>query len=365
MRWTMAGAFLPWFRNHYIRKGSKDFQEPYAYASVDVSQVQPPEARPLYGMVAAVCKLYIQRRYRMLQLFYDAMFENTLNGLPICRSMILTDSVDKTLYNDKADFLGNQFLLRGDLLIAPVLEPQSQDNLFGSRDVYLPAGSEWYCYMDNTLPLAGAIEGGTTIRGFNAGLTTDGNHMQFLLPTYVRAGAILPLLDAENYVGERKSAGQPSPLTFNIYPGAGGSYTLYLDDGVSRSSAPLRGATPADNVANGGDPDAKAEYREVLISHQYLQDGSHEVRFHRVSDNYTPMETFFYVAILHETRDVAPPGDITSGGLKLPYLTGGSPETRAASLSQSAVNAWYYNETIRITFLKIFDQPADIVFSLL
>ena len=23
IRWTVAGAFLPWFRNHYVRKGRK------------------------------------------------------------------------------------------------------------------------------------------------------------------------------------------------------------------------------------------------------------------------------------------------------------------------------------------------------
>jgi alpha-glucosidase len=26
IRWTAAGAFLPWFRNHYVRKGRKEFQ---------------------------------------------------------------------------------------------------------------------------------------------------------------------------------------------------------------------------------------------------------------------------------------------------------------------------------------------------
>lgn len=31
IRWTALGAFLPWFRNHYIRKGKKLFQEPYMY----------------------------------------------------------------------------------------------------------------------------------------------------------------------------------------------------------------------------------------------------------------------------------------------------------------------------------------------
>ena len=96
-------------------------------------------------MVLPVCRHYIERRYRLLQLFYDAMFENCLTGMPICRSMVLTDAdQDKALYNDKAIFLDNQFMLGHDLLIAPVLEAQSQENANGRRDVYLPCGHSWY-----------------------------------------------------------------------------------------------------------------------------------------------------------------------------------------------------------------------------
>lgn len=142
MRWTMVGAFLPWFRNHYIRKGSKSFQEPWAYQYVDLNNVNPVEARRFYPMVLPVCRYYIERRYRLLQLFYDAMFENTLNGMPICRSMILTDPQDHALYNDKAEFLDDQFMVRKDLLIAPLLEPQLEENAGGRLDIYLPAGRD-------------------------------------------------------------------------------------------------------------------------------------------------------------------------------------------------------------------------------
>jgi len=41
--------------------------------------------------------------------------------LPICRSLILTDPQDKALYNDKAQFLDSEFMVRNDLLIAPSL----------------------------------------------------------------------------------------------------------------------------------------------------------------------------------------------------------------------------------------------------
>ncbi|MBV9708460.1 MAG: alpha-glucosidase, partial [Chloroflexi bacterium] len=90
IRWMCAGTFLPWFRNHYIAKGVKYFQEPYAYQFVDLDYWNiPQEKRYLYGIVLPLCKYYIELRYRLLQLFYDAMFENVLNGMPICRAMFL------------------------------------------------------------------------------------------------------------------------------------------------------------------------------------------------------------------------------------------------------------------------------------
>jgi alpha-glucosidase len=361
MRWTAVGAFLPWFRNHYIRKGTKLFQEPYAYASVDLNNVYPVEARRFYGMVAPVCRFYIERRYRLLQLFYDALFENTLNGMPICRSMILTDPQDKALHNDKASFLDSQFMVRKDLLIAPVLEPQSQNNLNGSRDIYLPSHYCWYGYMDNRLPLGESVEGGTTIRAFDAGLYLNGAHIGFILPAYVRAGAILPTMELEQYVGERNRNNQPNPITLNVYPGGDGRYTMYLDDGVSRSSAPLRASDPAEHVRLGGDPDAKGQYREVLVTHTYQPDSSRLITVTRVHDGYTaPLETHFFVGVLHDPKESIPT-DIEFAGASLEKLFGGSTQERADRLAASNTAAWYYNEDVRISFVKIFDQSQPIV----
>jgi alpha-glucosidase len=323
--------------------------------------VYPVESRRFYGMVAPVCRFYIERRYRLLQLFYDALFENTLNGLPICRSMILTDAQDKALYNDKASFLDNQFMLRKDLLIAPLLEPQSQDNLNGCRDIYLPANYCWYCYMDNKLPLGTPVEGGTTIRAFDAGLYLDGAHAGFILPMYVRAGAILPTIELEQFVGERNHNNQPNPVTLNVYPGGNGRYTMYLDDGVSRSSAPLRSSNPDEHAKRGGDPDAKGEYRELLVTHTYQPDSSRRITVSRMHDGYTPpLEKYFFVGVLHSPEE-STPSAIQMAGTSLEKLSGGSTQQRADQLAASETNAWYYNEDVRISFVKVFDQSQDIV----
>jgi len=73
-RWTIMGAFLPWFRNHYDNY-YKPYQEPYVYA-------EP---------VPTICRKYIEIRYRLIQYIYDAMYENTLCGKPICRPLFMDE----------------------------------------------------------------------------------------------------------------------------------------------------------------------------------------------------------------------------------------------------------------------------------
>jgi alpha-glucosidase len=359
IRWTCAGAFLPWFRNHYIKKDVKLFQEPYAYRDVNLDEWHiPQDQRYLYGCVLPICKHYIELRYRLLQLFYDAMFENVLNGMPICRAMILNDANDKALYNDKLSFLDNQFFVRNDLLIAPVIEQQSQINGYGRRDIYLPAGSNWYAFMDNKQRLKGRIEGGTTIRDYDAHIDASAEHMSFIVPMYVRAGAIIPTLELEQYVGERNAHNQPNPITLNIYPGSCGQYTMYLDDGVSRSSVPK--STLRYNKS------ANSEYRETCIEHTHdAKAKTREIKVERIHDGYTPQfENYFFVAILHdpseETGNSGPLRSIKIGDQEMSPLTGGTPEQRAVALNASANAAWYYNEHVNISFVKVFDNSSSI-----
>ncbi|MBW4497603.1 MAG: DUF5110 domain-containing protein [Oscillatoria princeps RMCB-10] len=358
IRWVAAGAFLPWFRNHYMRKGRKQFQEIFMYEEWFREQHKPlPQPQDLYRAVLPACKYYIELRYRLMQVFYDAMFENTFDGLPICRPMFLNDPKDKAIYNDKIAFLDDQFFLRHDILVAPVLDPQSPANGYGKRDVYLPTGSNWYTFKDNKQPLGEAYEGGTTIRQFDAHLSGDPNHIPFIVPIFVRWGAIIPMIEVEQYVGERNSKGLLNPITLNIYPGASGQYTMYLDDGISRASE------PAESVVYDGDDLANSEYREVEIKHS--KTGSTRlITVERKHDKYTPKEEFFFVAILHDPWE--PKGSsgclksVTIDGQKLDEIAGVSPDELAHKLSGSTSNAWYYNPNINTSFVKVFDRSSRI-----
>lgn len=47
-----------------------------------------PHNELVYRAVLPICKYLIRLRYSLLQLSYDAMFENMLTGLPIARAMV-------------------------------------------------------------------------------------------------------------------------------------------------------------------------------------------------------------------------------------------------------------------------------------
>lgn len=73
-----------------MRKDGKQFQEPYAYAEhyeQNEGRYHGREAM-LYRSVLPVCRYHVRLRYSLMQVLYDAMFENVITGLPIARSMV-------------------------------------------------------------------------------------------------------------------------------------------------------------------------------------------------------------------------------------------------------------------------------------
>jgi alpha-glucosidase len=300
VRWTTMSAFFGWFRNHYDGY-NKQFQEPFAYS-------EP---------VPSICRKYIEIRYKLLQLFYDALYESTQTGMPICRPMFLTDRSDSNVYQH----LDDQFMVGQNLLIAPVIQRGSQN-----RNVYLPAGSGWYAYTDNQAPLQGPSPGGQSINWY---VPLD------LVPMYVRAGAVIPHREIEQFVGQSAQ----NPLTFDIYPGPDSTYELYLDDKVSTQAQ-----------ANG-------IYRLTEVS-QFLRVGASRVQtvtLNRTYDKFPPVETYYYVAML----DTAAPVSVAVNGTPVPVIAAGSDSAAADELAASAVNACYYNASLRTTFVKVFDAAAQ------
>src|SRR5208337_1008744 len=146
--------------------------------------------------------------------------------------------------------------------------------------VYLPAGSDWYAFKDNTAPLELPVAGGTLIADYYAGLD--------LVPIYVRAGAILPMRSqVEQYVGELAQ----NPLDIAVYPGRDADYILYQDDGIS---------TQAQNAG---------AFRTTRISQRSTQ-GARTVTLTRLQDRYAPAEPYLLLRLLQATS----PSAVSSAG---------------------------------------------------
>jgi alpha-glucosidase (family GH31 glycosyl hydrolase) len=103
--------------------------------------------------------------------------------------------------------LRDEYMFGPALLIAPVTEQGAT-----SRQVYLPAGTDWYNYWTDE-----RVHGGQTI-SVEAPIET--------IPVFVRAGSILPLGSAVESTHETQAIEH-----VKIYPGADASFTLFSDDG--------------------------------------------------------------------------------------------------------------------------------------
>jgi alpha-glucosidase (family GH31 glycosyl hydrolase) len=183
-RWIEEGVFVPVMRSH----GTFDSPRwPWAFGSEQEADM----------------KKAIDLRYRLIPYIYTYAAETASTGAPIMRPLFLEFPTDQKTFD-----MEDEWLFGSRILAAPVL------NEGGVRDVYLPAG-KWYDFNTNEL-----VNGGQTLH-VNAPLDT--------IPSYVRAGSIVPL----GPVIQATALGAEDPLEVRIYPGANASFTLYEDDGAT------------------------------------------------------------------------------------------------------------------------------------
>ncbi|CAE7177714.1 unnamed protein product [Rhizoctonia solani] len=84
---------------------------------------------------------------------------------------------------------------------------------------------------------------GGTLMPYDARMSDNVSQIPYMNPMFIRYGAIIPQTDPQLYA---EDWARPKPITIHVYPGRIGfnkSYDMYLDDGVSRESAPT-----ADNL---------------------------------------------------------------------------------------------------------------------
>ncbi len=210
LRWFQFGTFCPLFRCH---GRNWKLRLPWGWNTGDPGPIEIrnyegaaiPDASELHNaQVEAICRKYLELRYRMLPYLYSAVHECATMGMPIMRALWLHYPEDPL-----AVVRGDEYLWGRDVLIAPVVEKGAT-----ARQVYLPRGS-WYDFWTGE-----RIEGAREI--------TRQVDLESV-PIYVRAGSILPLGPVKQHTDEKSD----QPLSISIYPGANGSFLLYEDDGKS------------------------------------------------------------------------------------------------------------------------------------
>jgi alpha-D-xyloside xylohydrolase len=181
-RWFQYATFLPIFRAH----GSRPTNEVWSYGS----QAEP------------ILEKYLRLRYELLPYIYSLGYRTYTTGAPYMRALFMDFPNDGNVAG-----IGDEYMFGPAFLVAPVTEQGAT-----SRQVYLPAGAEWYNYWTNE-----RVKGGQTIT-VAAPIDT--------IPLFVRAGSIIPLGKQVENTGQKQDLAK-----IRIYPGADGDFSLYNDDG--------------------------------------------------------------------------------------------------------------------------------------
>ncbi|WP_297903874.1 TIM-barrel domain-containing protein [uncultured Parabacteroides sp.] len=148
-------------------------------------------------------KRYDELRYTLSPYIYSLAGKVTLDNYTLMRPLLMDFRGDRRVHE-----IYDQYMFGPALMVCPVLEAG-----ITSREVYLPAGNDWYDYWTNE-----RFVGGQSI---NRDTPIDN------IPVLVRSGSIIPSGEVMQYTGEKK----PEHLLITVYVGADGDFTLYEDEG--------------------------------------------------------------------------------------------------------------------------------------
>ncbi|MDZ7319623.1 MAG: DUF5110 domain-containing protein, partial [candidate division KSB1 bacterium] len=169
--------------------------------------IDTPDQEPwsLGDRYEEINKRFIELRYQLLPYIYQAFHESAKQNTPIMRPMVFDFQADP-----KTIGLDDQFLFGNDLLVAPIYQEHQT-----ARTVYFPSG-DWYDFWTDE-KISGPVE-----KLVSAPIEK--------IPLFVKAGAIVPMTETQQYVGEKKL----DPLILHIYPKVGAcENSFYEDDGLS------------------------------------------------------------------------------------------------------------------------------------
>lgn len=187
-RWIQIGAFIPYYRSHTgINTKSA---EPWAFGEE----------------VLEVSRNYINLRYKLLPYLYSNFYEASVSGMPIMRTLALSDTHDPHVYDTRFQ---NEYCFGPSFLIAPYESKQAY------APMYFPKG-KWYNFYND------ALEDGEREK-----MLTLSMHE---LPVFVKESSIIPMQSLIQTTVEKPT----DTLFLHVYKGAiKNEFVYYEDDGES------------------------------------------------------------------------------------------------------------------------------------
>jgi len=150
---------------------------------------------------------YLKLRYRLMPYIYTMAADTHYGSGTMMRGLVMDFPHD-----EKAKNIKDQYMFGPSFLVAPVYAYKAT-----SRQVYLPAGADWYDFH--------------TGERFKGGATRTVQAPRERMPLFVKAGSVITAGPVTQYVDEKPDA----PVTLFVYAGANGEATLYEDDGVTNA----------------------------------------------------------------------------------------------------------------------------------
>ncbi|MBO6794594.1 MAG: DUF4968 domain-containing protein [Balneolaceae bacterium] len=188
-RWMQYGVFQPIYRPH-------------------ADEAIPSEPVFWDDSTKALAKQAIELRYQLLPYNYTLSWENSVTGAPLMRPLFFEEPQNEMLFDyDTAYLWGDDFL------IAPIINPGQE-----TIKLYAPEAIGWFDFYTDEFLAGGSSHTVSTKKES--------------IPTYVRAGAIIPTAKAMQSTKEY----QGNELTFHYFYHADAGTTtgtVYNDDGLT------------------------------------------------------------------------------------------------------------------------------------
>jgi len=191
-RWLQYGVFQPIYRPH--------------------AQEEVP-AEPVFRepKTKALAKQSIELRYKLLPYNYTLAFQNNQTGAPLMRPLFFEEPNNKALQTKVISYLwGNDFL------ISPIL-----NSGVTKKDVYFPKNNVWFDFY--------------TYEKFEGGQTKTVSVKENSIPTFVRAGAFIPMAKSMQTTDEYDANNLEVHYYYDVSVKESQGQ-LYNDDGVTANA---------------------------------------------------------------------------------------------------------------------------------